>query len=67
MQMKFEELSMLPEGGEELARLAHCSAGGASAPPEDYNLQADRICARFGIPVGLSDHTVDDTAAYCEF
>lgn len=49
-------------GCEELA-LLHCVSG-YPAPPSDYNLAtlAD-IALRFDVPVGLSDHTLDNTTA----
>jgi N-acetylneuraminate synthase len=49
-------------GCRELA-LLHCVSG-YPAPASDYNLAtiAD-IAARFGVPVGLSDHTLDNTTA----
>lgn len=49
-------------GCKELA-LLHCVSG-YPAPASDYNLAtlAD-MAARFGLPVGLSDHTLDNTTA----
>lgn len=49
-------------GCRELA-LLHCVSG-YPAPPSDYNLAtiAD-MAARFGLPIGLSDHTLDNTTA----
>ena len=43
--------------------LLHCVSG-YPAPPEDYNLRTlVDMQSRFGVPVGLSDHTVDNTTA----
>lgn len=49
-------------GCKELA-LLHCVSG-YPAPATDYNLAtiADMV-ARFGVPIGLSDHTLDNTTA----
>lgn len=49
-------------GCKELA-LLHCVSG-YPAPAEDYNLNTMvDMQQRFGIPVGLSDHTLDNTTA----
>lgn len=49
-------------GCRELA-LLHCVSG-YPAPPEDYKLKTlPDMAARFGVPVGLSDHTLDNTTA----
>lgn len=49
-------------GCKELAIL-HCVSG-YPAPAEDYNLQTlVDMKQRFGVPVGLSDHTLDNTTA----
>lgn len=49
-------------GCHELA-LLHCVSG-YPAPAEDYNLRTMvDMQQRFGIPVGLSDHTLDNTTA----
>ena len=43
--------------------LLHCTSA-YPTPPEAVNLRAMRTLAEtFGLPVGLSDHTVDETAA----
>ena len=51
------------EGGCKEVALLHCVSG-YPAPASDYNLVtlAD-MAARFGVPVGLSDHTLDNTTA----
>lgn len=49
-------------GCTELA-LLHCVSG-YPAPASDYNLATLMdMAARFGVPVGLSDHTLDNTTA----
>jgi N-acetylneuraminate synthase len=49
-------------GCKELAIL-HCVSG-YPAPAEDYNLRTlVDMQSRFGLPVGLSDHTLDNTTA----
>ncbi len=50
-------------GGCQDLALLHCVSG-YPAPAADYNLVtlAD-MAARFGVPVGLSDHTLDNTTA----
>lgn len=49
-------------GCEELAIL-HCVSG-YPAPAEDYNLVTiPDMARRFGVPIGLSDHTLDNTTA----
>lgn len=49
-------------GCKELAIL-HCVSG-YPAPPGDYNLRTiPDMIRRFHIPIGLSDHTVDNTTA----
>jgi len=49
-------------GCRELA-LLHCVSG-YPAPAADYNLRTiPDMMARFNVPVGLSDHTIDNTTA----
>lgn len=49
-------------GGTQLA-LLHCISG-YPTPIEDCNLRTiSDLCQRFDFPIGLSDHTVDNTAA----
>ncbi len=49
-------------GCQDLAVL-HCVSG-YPAPAADYNLRTlNDMAERFGIPVGLSDHTLDNTTA----
>ena len=63
----FDEISEAVEaaqsaGCEELVVL-HCVSG-YPAPPADYNLKTIRdLEEQLGIPVGLSDHTLDNSAA----
>ena len=43
--------------------ILHCVSG-YPAPPEDYNLETiSDMQKQFGVPVGLSDHTLDNSAA----
>ena len=49
-------------GGTQLA-LLHCISG-YPTPIEDCNLRTiSDLCRRFDFPIGLSDHTIDNTAA----
>lgn len=51
------------ENGCEELILLHCVSG-YPAPPEEYNLNTlIDIKQRFKVPVGLSDHTIDNTTA----
>lgn len=51
------------DGGCKELILLHCVSG-YPAPAEDYNMRTiPDMAERFGVPVGLSDHTLDNTAA----
>lgn len=58
-----EAVAAARQGGCEELALLHCVSG-YPAPAEDYNLAtiAD-MARRFGVPIGLSDHTIDNTTA----
>jgi N-acetylneuraminate synthase len=58
-----EAIAAAREGGCKELTLLHCVSG-YPAPPRDYNLHtlAD-MRTRFNVPVGLSDHTIDNTTA----
>ena len=50
-------------GGCEQLALLHCVSG-YPAPASDYNLKTlQDMAERYGLPVGLSDHTLDNTTA----
>lgn len=51
------------DGGCKELAILHCVSG-YPAPAEDYNLRTLLdMQQRFGVPVGLSDHTLDNTTA----
>lgn len=51
------------DGGCTDFALLHCVSG-YPAPPSDYNLATiPDMARRWGVPVGLSDHTLDNTTA----
>lgn len=58
-----EAVAAAREGGCEELALLHCVSG-YPAPPGDYNLATiPDMARRFGVPIGLSDHTIDNTTA----
>ncbi|MGC8697052.1 MAG: pseudaminic acid synthase [Halothiobacillus sp.] len=58
-----EAVAAAREGGCTALALLHCVSG-YPAPASDYNLATiPDMMARFGCPVGLSDHTLDNTTA----
>lgn len=58
-----EAIDTAREGGCKELAILHCVSG-YPAPAEDYNLKTILdMQTRFNLPVGLSDHTLDNTTA----
>ena len=58
-----EAIDAAKEGGCKQLAILHCVSG-YPAPPQDYNLRTLLdMQYRFNLPVGLSDHTLDNTTA----
>ncbi len=58
-----EAVEAARDGGCQELAVLRCVSG-YPAPPQDYNLRAiPDMAARFGVVVGLSDHTLDNTTA----
>ena len=58
-----EAIDAARAGGCKQLAILHCVSG-YPAPAEDYNLLTIKdMQQRFGVPVGLSDHTLDNTTA----
>lgn len=58
-----ETVEAAQQSGCRELMLLHCVSG-YPAPPEDYNLRTlVDMANRFGVPTGLSDHTVDNATA----
>jgi pseudaminic acid synthase len=58
-----EAINAAREGGCKELAILHCVSG-YPAPAEDYNLRTiPDMIQRFGLTVGLSDHTLDNTTA----
>jgi len=58
-----EAIEAAYEGGAKELAILHCVSG-YPAPAEDYNLNTlVDMQQRFNLPVGLSDHTLDNTTA----
>lgn len=58
-----EAIDAAREGGCKQLAILHCVSG-YPAPAEDYNLRTlVDMQTRFNLPVGLSDHTLDNTTA----
>lgn len=58
-----EAIDAAREGGCKQLAILHCVSG-YPAPAEDYKLRTILdMQQRFGVPVGLSDHTLDNTTA----
>lgn len=58
-----EAIDAARAGGCEQLAILHCVSG-YPAPASDYNLRTlPDMWVRFGVPTGLSDHTLDNTTA----
>jgi N-acetylneuraminate synthase len=58
-----EAIDAAREGGCREVAILHCVSG-YPAPASDYNLRTiPDMIRRFGVPTGLSDHTLDNTTA----
>lgn len=58
-----EAIAAAKEGGCKELVILHCVSG-YPAPAKDYNLKTlQDMQAKFNLPVGLSDHTLDNTTA----
>lgn len=58
-----EAIDAAREGGCKELAILHCVSG-YPAPAEDYNLKTIvDMQQRYGLPIGLSDHTLDNTTA----
>lgn len=58
-----EAIDAAYEGGCKELAILHCVSG-YPAPAADYNLRTvPDMMQRFGLPTGLSDHTIDNTTA----
>ena len=58
-----EAVEAARDGGCTDLILLHCVSG-YPAPAQDYNLRTlPHMAQKFGVPVGLSDHTLDNTTA----
>lgn len=58
-----EAIEAARNGGCKELAILHCVSG-YPAPPEDYNLRTlGDMAKRFGVHVGLSDHTIDNSTA----
>ena len=58
-----EAIEAAYEGGCKALAILHCVSG-YPAPPEDYNLKTiSDMKLRHEIPIGLSDHTIDNATA----